>query len=282
MLQQDGVLRHYPFRSWNSRHRRSVTAGNRDHQSAFSTAATRAGGVDAEICTRPPLAISITTAALDIAGRPGASLTSASANPGPARSAVGREAGAVLDRLEAVSLFAAEGTEITRTFRTLLPRWPGTLHREANPDDVVDCLQLHRDLAGLETAKTVRKTLTGAVGRGDTQVHNDAKVIIANIGAVDIGKIELTASITRYAARLAHLNGLALQWATMQQLTAKITASDAPIWARQLSTMPAGAVDGLAPINGPLTCNASGLWNGQVGASGDALHRALCAGGRQS
>ena len=168
------------------------------------------------------------------------------ATTGPA---AGREAGAVLDRLDAVSDFNAEASDLTRMLRTALPRWPGTLHRDSNPDDIRDCLQLHCEFAELETAKTLRKELSGAIGRGDTPVHDDARGLVALIGAVDVDKVELTANIARCTQWIAHLHSLAPHWATMQEVTAKITAGGAPIWAQRLLTTPASNTDTLCPAN---------------------------------
>lgn len=163
--------------------------------------------------------------------------------------AAGREALTVLERLDALEAFDAEASVLTRTLRTLLPRWSGTLHRNNDPADVLDCLQLHREFAELETAKSVRKALVARIGDGDTPVHNDAKGLAALIGATDVSKDELTTGIARCAKWIAHLHSLAPHWATVQRVTGLISASGAPLWAQQLLTTPAGATDGLCPAN---------------------------------
>jgi very-short-patch-repair endonuclease len=161
--------------------------------------------------------------------------------------AAGREATTVLERLDAVEAFVTEASVLTRTLRTLLPRWPGTLHRDSDPAEILDCLRLHCEFAELETAKTTRKALSARIGVGDSPVHNDARGLVALIGAADVSNEELAAGIARCAKWIAHLYSLAPHWTTVQRITRLVTASGAPLWAQQLLATPAGATDDLCP-----------------------------------
>lgn len=163
--------------------------------------------------------------------------------------AAGREAMTVLDRLDALEAFDAEAGVLTQTLRTLLPRWPGTLDRDNDPAEVLDCLQLHREFAELEAAKSIRKALSARIADGESPVHNDARGLVALIGAADVSAPELAAGIAHCAKWIAHLYKLAPHWATVQRVTGLISSSGAPLWAQQLLTTPASATDGLCPAN---------------------------------
>lgn len=161
--------------------------------------------------------------------------------------AAGRDALKVLDRLDALSTLDGDAESLTREVRALMPRWRGPIERPADPAEVLDCLHVHLELARLQTARFVRKSLLEAIGRGDTDLHDEVRTLAARIGEEGLTRLVLAAEVTRCSARIAHLHGLQQHWESIRAISDRIKDSGAPIWAAQLMSTPAVAVDTLCP-----------------------------------
>lgn len=161
--------------------------------------------------------------------------------------AAGRDALKLLDRLDALSALNSDAKRLTDEVRTLLPRWRGPIDRHSDPSDALDCLHVHLELARLQTARSVRKSLLQSVGRGDTAIHEDVRTLAARIGEQGLTRQELAADVTRCSARIAHLHGLLNHGETIRTASDQIKESGAPLWAAQLLSTPAGAIDPLCP-----------------------------------
>lgn len=161
--------------------------------------------------------------------------------------AAGRDAQKVLDRLDALSAINDNAARLTHEVRALMPRWPGPIDRHVDPAEVLDCLHVHLELAGLQTARSIRKSLLDAIGRGDTELHDDVRTLAARIGEEGLTRQALATDVARCANRIAHLHGLQQHWETIHAISGQIKDSGAPIWAGQLLSEPAGAVDPLCP-----------------------------------
>src|SRR3546814_2388635 len=77
--------------------------------------------------------------------------------------------------MDALISLGTEAQVLSRSIRALLPRWPGSVSRSTDPADVLDCLHVHLDLARLQTAGSIRKSLLDAIGRGDTAMHDEIR-----------------------------------------------------------------------------------------------------------
>lgn len=161
--------------------------------------------------------------------------------------AAGREALNLLDRLDALSELESEAQQLTHAVHALLPRWPGPISRHADPGDVLDCLHIHLELARLQAARSVRRSLLQTIGRSDSLVHENIRTLMTGIGEEVMPRQVLATEVTRCAARISHLHGLQQHWETIQSVTAQINASGAPLWAEQLQSIPPGAIDPLCP-----------------------------------
>lgn len=161
--------------------------------------------------------------------------------------AAGREALNLLDRLDALSSLESEAEHLTHVVRALLPRWRGPISRHTDPGDILDCLHIHLELARLQAARSVRKSLLQAIGRGDSPVHDDVRTLAARIGEEAFSRPDLATEVARSSARIAHLHGLQQHWEAIRSVTGQITESGAPLWAEQLLSIPQGAIDPLCP-----------------------------------
>jgi very-short-patch-repair endonuclease len=161
--------------------------------------------------------------------------------------AAGRDALNLLDRLDALSSLTSQAEQLTDEVRALLPRWQGPISRHTDPADVLNCLHIHLELAGLQTARSVRKSLLQTIGRGDTAVHEDIRTLAARIGEDELTRPVLAAEVTRCSARIGHLHGLSEHWETIRTVSGQIKESRAPLWAAQLISIPAGTSDPLCP-----------------------------------
>ncbi len=166
------------------------------------------------------------------------------AEDGPA---AGQQALKLLDRLEALSSLESEAEHLTQAVRSVLPRWGGRISRQTDPDDILQCLNVHLELASLQTARSVRKSLLQAVSRGDTPVHDDVRTLADRIGEHGLTAADLATEVARCSARIAHLHGLQHNWETIQSVTDHISKNGAPLWAEQLLSIPSGAIDPLCP-----------------------------------
>src|SRR3546814_1628028 len=79
--------------------------------------------------------------------------------------------------MDALISLGTEAQVLSRSIRALLPRWPGSVSRSTDPADVLDCLHVHLDLARLQTAGSIRKSLLDAIGRGDTAMHDEIRTL---------------------------------------------------------------------------------------------------------
>lgn len=159
----------------------------------------------------------------------------------------GRQALNLLDRLEVLSSLDGEAERLTQAVRSLLPRWGGRISRQTDPDDIIQCLNVHLELASLQTARSVRKSLLQAVSRGDTPIHDDVRTLADRIGEEGLTVADLATEVARCSARIAHLHGLQQHWEAIRTVTERITKNGAPLWAAQLSSIPSGAIDPLCP-----------------------------------
>jgi very-short-patch-repair endonuclease len=161
--------------------------------------------------------------------------------------AAGREALNLLDRLDALSELESEAQHLTHAVHALLPRWPGPISRHADPSDVLDCLHIHLELARLQAARSIRKSLLQIIGRSDSLVHENIRTLMARVGEEAMPRQVLATEVARCADRISHLHGLQQHWETIQSVTAQIKASGASLWAEQLQSTPPGAIDPLCP-----------------------------------
>ena len=163
--------------------------------------------------------------------------------------AAGREALNLLNRIDTLTALESEAETISRSLRALLPRWPGSISRKTDPTDVLDCLNLHLDLARLQSARSIRKSLLDAIGRGDSVVHDEIRILAARIGGAALTKPSLAAEIARHSERINHLHDLNSHFDTIQTVTEKIKESGAPLWAQQLRSIPPGMIDQNCPTD---------------------------------
>lgn len=163
--------------------------------------------------------------------------------------AAGREALNLLNRLDALSSQEAEAGALSRSLRSLLPRWPGSISRNTDPGDVLDCLHIHLELARLKTARSIRRSLLDTIGRGDTAVHDEVRASAAQIGEAALSKTALAADIARHSERIGHLHDLHSHFDTIRLVTRQINESGASQWAEQLLKIPPGTIDQLCPTD---------------------------------
>lgn len=175
----------------------------------------------------------------------GTSLPAIAVN-GPAAS---REALNLLNRMDALTSLGSEAEALSRSIRALLQRWPGSVSRDTDPTDLLDCLHVHLDLARLQTARSMRKSLHDAIGRGDTAVHNELRSLAIRIGEAALAKPALADEIARHSERINHLLDLHAHFNTIQIVSSQIKASGAPQWAGQLLSIPTGTIDQLCPAD---------------------------------
>lgn len=161
--------------------------------------------------------------------------------------AAGRVALNVLDRLDALSSLESQAEHLTHAVRALLPRWRGPISRHADPGEVLDCLHTHLELARLQAARSVRKSLLQAIGRGDSPVHDDVRTLAARIGEEAFSRPDLATEVARCSARIAHLYGLQQDWETIRTVAVRVRESGAPLWAQELLSVSAGPIDPLCP-----------------------------------
>lgn len=163
--------------------------------------------------------------------------------------AAGREALSLLNRIDALTSLESEADALSMSLRALLPRWPGSLSRTTDPSDVLDCLHVHLNLSRLQTARSIRKSLLDAVGRGDTPLHNEIRNLAARIGEAALPKPTIAAEIARASERNSHLHDLQPHFETIRIVSSQIKESGASEWAQQLISSPPGVVDTLCPID---------------------------------
>ena len=164
-------------------------------------------------------------------------------------SAAGREALNLLNRLDALSSQGAEAGALSQSLRSLLPRWSGSISRNTDPGDVLDCLHIHLELARLKTARSIRKSLLDTIGRGDTAIHDEVRASAAQIGEAALPKPVLAAEIARHSERISQLHDLHSHFDTIRFVTSKIKESGATQWAGQLLKIPPGTIDQLCPTD---------------------------------
>ena len=161
----------------------------------------------------------------------------------------GRTALDVLDRLDDLLALQQEAKALSTALRALLPRWPGSIDWKTDPSDVLDCLNLHLELARLQTARSVRKALLEGVRQGDSDEHHQLRSLATRIGEPELPRLALADEIARCADRLRHLHSLRPHWDMISLLSRRIESCGAPLWAQQLRTVPAGSSDPLCPAN---------------------------------
>jgi very-short-patch-repair endonuclease len=159
----------------------------------------------------------------------------------------GREALELLDRLATLRTLHSQAEELTAALRRLLPKWPGSLNWVSNPEDIIECLNTHTELADLQAARSVRKSLVEALRGSDTDVAQQLLNVANSLGETSTPRKSLENQLTAASARLQRLHSLKLHFATIDRVCGIVAASGAPQWAHQLRTVPAGANDPLCP-----------------------------------
>lgn len=159
----------------------------------------------------------------------------------------GREAMEVLGRIATLRALHSQAEELTMPLRRLLPKWPGALSWVSDPEDVLECLNTHTELADLQAARSVRKSLVDAVRGGDTDVAQQLRNIANSLGETSLPRQSLETQLAAVSAGLQHLHSLKPHFATIDHVCGIVASSGAPIWAQQLRTVPAGANDPLCP-----------------------------------
>ena len=163
--------------------------------------------------------------------------------------AAGREALNLLNLIDMLASLESEAEALSRSLRALLPRWPGSVSRNTDPAGILDCLHVHLELAQLQTARSVRKSLLDAIGRGDTAMHEEIRKLALRIGEAALFKPALAAEIARHSERLHHLHDLHSHFDQIHTVSSQIRGSGAPQWAQQLLSDPSGLIDHLCPAD---------------------------------
>lgn len=161
--------------------------------------------------------------------------------------AAGREALTILDRLDEMASLGDEADSLSRTLRTLLPRWSGSIERTTDPADVLDCLHTHLELARLGNARSIRKRLLECVGNGNAPIHDAVRSLATRIGELGVSTQQLGAEIALCAGRIEELHGQSTHFATIKRVCDQINANGAKLWAKQLIEVPADAQDSVCP-----------------------------------
>ena len=161
----------------------------------------------------------------------------------------GRAALDVLDRLEGLVALQRDAEVLSQAVRGLLPRWSGSIGWKTDPSDVLDCLHLHLELSRLQAARSVRKAVREANRDVDTDVDDLLCALAANIGEANVSRTALAGKIAHCADRLRHLHSLLPHLDMISLLSCRVEACGAPLWAQQLRSVPAGAIDLLCPAD---------------------------------
>jgi very-short-patch-repair endonuclease len=100
-------------------------------------------------------------------------------------------------------------------------------------------LKLHLDRARLTKAEASRRNLFAELGAYQTNVHEDARTIVAALGSDSMSEAECREQAIAISARIEHLHMLQPQFEIVATVSEKVSSSGAVGWAARLRSAPA-------------------------------------------